>query len=359
MTPNVRTAARLFILASVILLAAFRGGSGIAVQAAESSALAPPAACARGTDETRKLSNKWGSRQYTVHLPPSYSRRIPYPVVIDIHGGSGNKESARLSSCPDRDPDSPGCLDRLADCEGFIVVYPDGTQESGLPKGMRSFNAGGGANGYVCIAGDACTTDVDDVRFFGDLIDALKRHYRIDPNRVHVAGLSNGAAMSHRLACELSDRVASIAAVGGGNQYATSRECAPGRSVPVLQIHGTADRCFPYDGGYERCTLLQPYGFRVSVADTVAGWVGRNGCGSTPVVEDWPDADPDDGTTVTQMRYPDCSGGGDVTLLRVNGGGHTWPGGSDNLPDWIVGKVSREFSANQVMWEFFKAHPLR
>jgi polyhydroxybutyrate depolymerase len=358
MTPNVRTATRFFILASVILLPAFRGSSGIAVQAAESSAPAPSAMCARGTDETRKLS-RWGARSYIVHLPPSYSRRMNLPVVIDIHGGGGNKEGARLTTCPDQDPDSPGCLDRLADCEGFIVVYPDGTQESGQPKSIRSFNAGGGVNGYACIAGEACTTDIDDVRFFRDLIDGLKRQYRIDPNRVHVAGLSNGAAMSHRLACALSDRVASIAAVGGGNQYATSRECAPGRSVPVLQIHGTADRCFPYGGGYERCTSLQPYGFRVSVADTVAGWAERNGCRSTPVVEDWADADPGDGTTVTQMRYPDCSGGGDVTLLRVNGGGHTWPGGSDNLPDWIVGKVSREFSANQVMWEFFKAHPLR
>src|SRR6185503_18670424 len=150
MTPNVRTATRLFILASVILVPSLRGGSGLAVQAAESGALAPAAACARGTDETRRLS-RWGARQYTVHLPPSYSRRIPLPVVIDIHGGGGNKEDARLTSCPDQDPDNPGCLDRLADCEGFIVVYPDDTQEAGQPKTIRSFNAGGGVNGYVCM----------------------------------------------------------------------------------------------------------------------------------------------------------------------------------------------------------------
>jgi len=165
--------------------------------------------------------------------------------------------------------------------------------------------------------------------------------------------------MSDRLACELSDRIAAIASVAGANQYSTVRDCAPVRSVPVLEIHGTADRCSPYDGGYKRCTSLQAYGLAISVPDTVAGSVSRNGCSSTPVVEEWADADPSDGTTVTQMSYPDCSNGGDVSLLRINGGGHTWPGGSVLLPEWIVGKVSREFNANKVMLEFFKSHPMR
>jgi polyhydroxybutyrate depolymerase len=66
-----------------------------------------------------------------------------------------------------------------------------------------------------------------------------------------------------------------------------------------------------------------------------------------------------DGTTVTQITFRGCENGADVVLLRVNGGGHTWPGGSDPLPDWIVGTSSREFSANRVMWNFFKSHPMR
>jgi polyhydroxybutyrate depolymerase len=254
---------------------------------------------------------RWAARGYTVHLPPSYDRRRRHPVVIDIHGGGGNAKSARLQTCPDRNPGSPACLDRVADCEGFIVVYPDGTPESLLAKNSRSFNAGGGADGYVCMSGHACAANLDDVRFFSDLLDSLERNYRVDPDRIYVTGLSNGAAMSHRLACELSDRIAAIASIAGGNQFSTTRQCLPARSVPVLEIHGTADRCFPYNGGYESCTSLQPYGFRISVPDTVAGWVSRNGCRSTPVVEDWPDGDPGDGTTVTRMSYPDCSNGGE------------------------------------------------
>lgn len=278
--------------------------------------------------------------------------------MIDIHGGGGNRLVAKLQTCPDRRAGSPACLDRVADCEGFIVVYPDGTSESLMAKNVRSFNAGGGLDGYVCISGNACTKDIDDVRYFNDLLDALERNFRIDPKRIYVTGLSNGAAMSHRLACELSHRIAAIASIAGGNQFSAVRECAPARSVPLLEIHGTADHCFPYNGGYERCASVQPYGFRISVPDTVAGWVSRNGCGSTPTVTDWADSDPGDGTTVTQMSYPDCPNGGDVVLLRINGGGHTWPGGSDSLPQWMVGRVSREFSANWVMLDFFDAHPM-
>jgi len=279
--------------------------------------------------------------------------------VIDIHGGGGNKRSARLETCPKHDPKNRGCLDRVADCEGFIVVYPNGTSDSVLRPNVRTFNAGGGADGYACVSGYACKENVDDVRFFSDLLDALETNYRIDPARIYATGFSNGAAMSHRLACELSNRIAAIAPIAAGNQYSAVHDCTPARVVPVLEIHGTADTCAPYDGGSETCSSLQADGDRISVPDTVADWVSRNGCGSSPMVEDWANRNTSDATTVTEMSYPGCSNGGDVVLLRVNGGGHTWPGGSSSLPGWIVGKVSREFNANKVMLEFFKAHPMR
>jgi poly(3-hydroxybutyrate) depolymerase len=45
-----------------------------------------------------------------------------------------------------------------------------------------------------------------------------------------------------------------------------------------------------------------------------------------------------------------------IELVRVDGGGHTWPGGKNR--EWLVGTTSREFSANERMWEFFQRHPL-
>jgi polyhydroxybutyrate depolymerase len=167
--------------------------------------------------------------------------------------------------------------------------------------------------------------------------------------------------MSQRLACELSDRIAAIAPVAGGNQFAALDDCSPTRPVPVLEIHGSADHCWPYAGGWQYCVGLVPLsdlGRFVPIAGTVASWAARNGCQPTPIAQDLPDVDPTDGTTVTRISYQGCSNGGDVVLLRVNGGGHTWPQGWSALSTGTVGRISREFSANAVMWEFFRTHPM-
>jgi polyhydroxybutyrate depolymerase len=329
------------------------------------------AVCQRGTDQTRRMlvwyvqngvatPFRWYNRPYIVHLPPSYDGTVPFPVVIDLHGGSGSAEGARAMTCPNGNLDDPGCLDRVADCNGFITVYPDGTPDPRIPV-LRTFDAGGGAAGYACVSGIACATKVDDVRYFTDLIDTLEKDYTIDPARIFLTGISNGGAMGQRLACELSDRVAAIAPIAGGNQYAAVDPCTPSRPVPVLEIHGTSDHCWPYAGGRPTCLgsgLSFVFGTFVPISNTVASWASRNGCQPTPIIENLPDVDPTDGTTVTRISFQGCSKGGDVVLLRVNGGGHTWPGGSSVLPVGVVGNISREFNANRVMWEFFKTHPM-
>jgi polyhydroxybutyrate depolymerase len=328
--------------------------------------------CPQGTDETGRMLvwyvldgkaslTRWYARPYIVHLPGSYDGTVPFPVVIDLHGGGGTAEGARAMTCPNGNLNDPGCLDRLADCEGFITVYPSGTSDPVIPS-LRTFDAGGGAAGFQCVSGVACTTKVDDLRYFTDLLDTLEKTYTIDPARIYLTGLSDGGAMSHRLACELSDRIAAIAPISGGNQFAALEYCSPTRAVAVLEIHGTADRCWPYQGGLQTCAgVLTPRGFGgfVPIPATVAAWAATNMCRPTPLVENLPDIAPTDGTSVTRISYRGCANGGDVVQLRINGGGHTWPGGSSVLPIGVVGNLSREFSANKVIWEFFKAHPMR
>jgi polyhydroxybutyrate depolymerase len=327
------------------------------------------ATCQRGTDHTGRISilraqgrtiswDRWALRPYIVHLPPSYTGREAVAVVINIHGAGGTKEAARIMSCRNGDLNDPGCLDRVADCEGFITVYPDGTSNP-MVRNLRTFNAGGGAGGYACASGYACKEDIDDVSYFTDLIDTLHRHYNIDRARVYLTGFSNGAAMTHRLACELPNRIAAIAPVSAGNQFSTIDYCSPTHGMPVLEIHGTEDRCWQFDGGPQLCGVQGTPGDFISTTESTAAWAARNGCDATPIVEDLPDMDPADGTTVTRISYPGCANGADVVLLRINGGGHTWPGGTPMLPPWIVGNVSRELDTSRVMWEFFKAHPMR
>ena len=325
--------------------------------------------CRQGMNQTRTMAiwymqngiattTRWAKRPFIVHLPPAYNGTVPFPVVIDLHGGAGSMEAARATTCPNGNLNDPGCLDRVADCEGFITVYPNGTGKQMFPN-LRTFDAGGGADGYECVSGFACDSKVDELRYFSDMLDTLEKTYTIDPARIYVTGHSNGGAMAQRLACELSDRIAAIAPIAGGNQFAALDYCSPVRPVPVLEIHGTDDRCWPYRGGAQTC--LGPLSSRVYVPipGTLEAWAARNGCQPAPLVENLPDVDRTDGTTVTRFTFLQCANGGDVVHLRVNGGGHTWPGGSAALPPVIVGRVSREFSANRVMWEFFKAHPMQ
>jgi polyhydroxybutyrate depolymerase len=342
---------------------------GVPALAPREAAAATNPVCRQGSNQVRTMSiwyvqngvattTRWAKRPFIVHLPPSYDGTVPFPVVIDLHGGAGSIGAARVTTCPNGDLNDPGCLDRVADCEGFITVYPSGTANMMFPN-ARTFSAGGGAGGYECVSGFACDTKVDDLRYFTDLLDTLEKIYTIDPARIYMTGHSNGAAMAQRLACELSDRIAAIAPIAGGNQFAALDYCSPVRPVPVLEIHGTDDRCWPYLGGPQTCLGRLSSRVYVPIPATVAAWAARNGCQPAPRVENLPDVDRTDGTTVTRIAYQQCANGGDVVHLRVNGGGHTWPGGSAVLPSPIVGKVSREFSANRMMWEFFKAHPMR
>lgn len=252
-------------------------------------------------------------------------------------------------TCHDGAETSEACLDRVADAEGFATVYPDGTAAFlGL---ARTWNAGGGEEGWRCVSGDACRDGVDDLAYFDDLFDDLARAVPLGP--VFATGLSNGAAMSHRLACARADRIAAIAPVAGANQVAAVQGCEPSRAVPVLQIHGTDDPCWGYEGGSGAC--LQDDGDAyVSVADTVSGWAERNGCDDGAVEEAMPDA-ADDGMTSTRTTWQGCEAA--VEHIAIENGGHTWPGGQQYSDEEKIGPVTTDWSASQVMWDFFARVP--
>ncbi|MGQ0569083.1 MAG: hypothetical protein ACT4P5_06055 [Armatimonadota bacterium] len=57
--------------------------------------------------------------------------------------------------------------------------------------------------------------------------------------------------------------------------------------------------------------------------------------------------------------YGPCAEGTEVILYAVEGGGHTWPGGWQYLPERVVGRTSRDIDANQVIWSFLKKHAVR
>ena len=257
-------------------------------------------------------------RVYLLHVPRSYDRTRPTPLVISLHGAGG---------WPVQQRDLSG-WNRLADEKGFIVVYPSGIESAG----PRIWHTGG-------------TGLMRDVRFISELIDKLEASYNIDPARIYANGLSNGGGMSFALSCTLSDRIAAVGLVGAAHFLPWSW-CTEPRPIPMISFHGTADPMTPYKGGR---TLVAPEVFP-SIPSWTARWARRNRCGTNPVESV---IAPD----VTRIEYPDCADGADVVLYRVQGGGHTWPGG-EPMPEWFVGPTSNSVDATGRMWAFFREHRL-
>lgn len=331
-----------------------------------------PSQCARLRAGPFSASNRSvpgvTDRAYDVHVPPGYDCTRPAAVVLALHGGGNNKLAAAKVTCPSdsiepTDVDAPGCLNAVADQKGYVVVYPNGTKNPIFPnQDLRTFNAGGGTNGYSCVSPYACGQMIDEVAYFNALLDDVGALVNVDPKRVFATGLSNGGAMSHKLACVLSNRIAAVASVAGGNQHAASASCSPPRPVAVLHLHGDTDDCWPYDGGAAGCGATGAMVTIPAVANpqappsTIGGWVQRNGCGATPATSALPDLVSGDGT-VRRDAYSGCSLGADVELYTVIGGGHFWPGGY-TYSTMRTGTKNKDVNASELVLDFFTRHPM-
>ncbi len=282
-------------------------------------------------DHTRSLEVDNRTRTYLVHVPPKYDSKNPTPVVLAFHGGGSNAEQM-VRFCG---------LNETADRAGFIAVYPNGT---GRLAKVLTWN-GGNCCGY------AMQNKVDDVAFTKALLDDLATVLKVDAKRVYATGMSNGAIMAYRLASELSERIAAIAPVSGPMG---TEKCGPKRPVPVMHFHGTDDGFAPFKGGKGDKSVSGTEFY--SVEHSIRAWVEANGCKKEPATDELPDK-AKDGTKVTQKPYGSGKDGTEVVLVVIEGGGHTWPGREPGFK--LLGKATKNVSANDLMWEFFEKHPMK
>jgi polyhydroxybutyrate depolymerase len=291
-------------------------------------ALVMPSAANAGSEHTLEVGGR--QRTYWLHLPTPLPKG-KLPVVLVFHGGTGTgKGLEKLTK-----------FSQLADREGFIAVYPDGIGKNWNDGRVGDFSV-------------PLKEKIDDVGFITALLDALAKQHAIDPKRIYATGISNGGIFSHYLGARLSSRIAAIAPIVGGMADPFYREFKPAEPVAVLILQGTADPMVPYDGGW---ITNKKRGKIIGTDETIKLWIKHNGCERKPEVADLPDKDPDDGCTVKRYTYGKGKNGTEVVLFRIEGGGHTWPGGLQYAPKKLVGVVCRDIDANAVIWDFFKKHP--
>jgi polyhydroxybutyrate depolymerase len=257
------------------------------------------------------------TRRYLVHVPHSYDRTRPTPLVISMHGTGGWPGQQQYLSQ----------WSRLADAQGFIVVYPAGT---GFPRIWHVFRDAGLQR---------------DVMFISAMIDTLERTYDIDSSRIYADGFSNGGGMAFVLSCTLSDRIAAIGLVAAAETLPWNW-CEDRRPMPMIAFHGTDDPIIPYTGGHSPLAReIFP-----NVETWASSWAHRNDCASKA-------RDSTVTTDVTRRQYTGCVDSATVVLYTIRGGGHTWPGGKP-LPSIIVGATSHEIDATKEMWSFFRERSL-
>jgi polyhydroxybutyrate depolymerase len=210
----------------------------------------------------------------------------------------------------------------IAEQEKFIVVYP-----SGLSNAWN-------ANMNVSVS------TADDKGFLELLIAHFEQNFNTKQTKRYLCGFSNGAFMSHKMACESDLCFAGIATVSGTMSDTVYANCNPTKSTSVLHIHGTADAVVPYNGGAST---------GASVDLTLEKWRSILGCSQTPSTIDLPNTNLLDLSTAQRITYSNC-GGQALEHIKVNGGGHQWPG----IATWNggLGTINMDFYSPQVIWDF-------
>jgi len=261
-------------------------------------------------------------RTYLLHLPSDYDGSIELPMIIAMHGGFGSGPQLETQSK----------LSEKADEASFIVVYPEGVSS---PLNIRTWNAGG-------CCGYSMNNDIDDVGFISSLIDSLGSELAIDTDRIYATGMSNGAFMSYRLACEIPEKIAAIAPVAGTMNVDL---CEPSRAVPIIQFHSFEDSNVPYSGGIGDGPSNH---YNPPIDSVQNAWALMNNCN---IINDTLN----EGSDYTHIRWSDCDCMYEQQFYITNDGGHSWPGGMQSpLGDPTSGFIN----ANDLMWDFFQLYSL-
>lgn len=289
--------------------------------------------------EKKTIQHGGRTREYFIYVPSSYNENTPVQLLMIFHGGDGKAKSfARFTG-----------FNKLSEKYGFISVYPQGIN--------GHWNDGRESEKFK-----AQDKEIDDVAFVMALLEKLKSSYNIDKNQIFATGMSNGGVFCQRLAAEQSQHFAAVASVTAQIAEPLSKRFNPKEPISVLIMNGTQDPLAPYSGGEVQEPDLFPRlsrfrqkpsrGRVLSTDETIRLWLKHNQIITPPITEEIPDLDNDE-VTVERKEWKNQSKKVSVVLYKINGGGHTWPGGKQYLPEKNIGKVCMDIQASEIIWDFF------
>ena len=283
-----------------------------------------------GTLLDGSLSVDGVERHFRWYRPP-HPAASP-PLVFVLHASMSDGDDARRSTYYE--------FDRLAGRHDFLAVYPDGFE--------RHWNDCRAAATY-----SANTKNIDDVAFFGKMIDFFVAEQHANPDRVYATGISNGGQLAYRLALEMPDRIAAVAPVAASLPDDANLDCVKsGKPVAIMVVNGTKDPMNPYEGG--EAALYGIWGSRGTVLSTdatiryFADLAGHHG---PPRVVQYPDINSYDRSRAELQIWNDGPGP-EVVLLKIDGGGHTFPHPFYRFPR-IIGATNADLDGAAEIWRFF------
>lgn len=269
------------------------------------------------------------NRTFLYHVPKLLQANPP--LVFVFHAGNIDAEQMRAITGYE--------FERLAEVNGFIVVYPNGFEKSWNDCRQRA-------------PYPANLKQVDDPVFVRALIRHLRAEFGVDSSRVFAMGFSNGAHLAYRLALEMPDEIAAIAAIGANLPTEDNCDCFHSqRPLAVMIVNGDQDRINPYAGGMVTLPSGDHLGAVRSALETADAFRRLAGHEVEPVAHRYPDGDGNAETWVERLTW-DGAGLPEVSLLTVHGGGHTIAQTKFQFPE-IYGATNADLNSLEEIWNFF------
>ena len=274
-----------------------------------------------GFVEERVIEHEGLERSFLIYVPTNIKENAP--LVVAIHGYTSSAKTLMGYSG----------INQVADKEGFLVAYPQGTKDS---RDNNFFNVG-----YEFHS----DSKVNDVNFIREIVLNLTKDYKLNSKRVFATGMSNGGDMSYLLACTSSDLFTAVAPVAGVMMKDTLENCNPVKKIPIFEIHGTKDSISKFEGDMNN---EDKWGAYYDLPSTIEFWVNKHALSEKETIQ-LENKNTEDGTTITFERYWSDESQREVWFYIVNDGNHTWPG----MTGLFSRTANQDINSAEEIWKFF------